>query len=203
VLKPITTYLTMIQQLQLAWKLTRFKVITATKGLKIRLPNFFYLLPKIHKTPWKTRPVVSGVSTINKHLSKWIDIQQLNKLSTTSAQPTLKIADNYSENYANYNLYHPAQIALWLMRCRCIQNIDNCYGIKTIGPWLNLHRFKLPRYHHAEQCFLFWQPFFKTSEWHSYGHPVRLQLSYHILQLPQGKSTSSAQHCPYLLPQVD
>jgi hypothetical protein len=40
----------------------------------LRLP-YFYLIPKIHKTPWKTRSVVSGFSTVNKSLSKWIDIQ--------------------------------------------------------------------------------------------------------------------------------
>jgi hypothetical protein len=40
----------------------------------LHLP-YFYLPPKVHKAPWKTRPVVSGVSSVNKPLSKWIDIQ--------------------------------------------------------------------------------------------------------------------------------
>jgi hypothetical protein len=30
--------------------------------LPVQLP-YFYALPKVHKTPWKTCPVVSGVST--------------------------------------------------------------------------------------------------------------------------------------------
>jgi hypothetical protein len=42
---------------------------------KIQLP-YFYILPKVHKQPkWKTRPVVSGVSSVLKPLSKWVDIQ--------------------------------------------------------------------------------------------------------------------------------
>ncbi len=40
----------------------------------LQLP-YFYALPKAHKSPWKTRPVVSGVSTIVEPLSQWIDTQ--------------------------------------------------------------------------------------------------------------------------------
>jgi hypothetical protein len=39
----------------------------------LQLP-YFYILPKVHKTPWATRPVVSGVSSILEPLSKWVDI---------------------------------------------------------------------------------------------------------------------------------
>jgi hypothetical protein len=41
----------------------------------LQLP-YFYALPKVHnKTPWKTRPVVSGVFTVVEPLSQWIDTQ--------------------------------------------------------------------------------------------------------------------------------
>jgi hypothetical protein len=40
----------------------------------LQLP-YFYALPKVHKTPWKTRPVVSAVSTVEEPLSQWIDTQ--------------------------------------------------------------------------------------------------------------------------------
>ena len=36
---------------------------------QLSLP-YFYLLPKVHKTPWATRPVVSGVSSVLELLSK-------------------------------------------------------------------------------------------------------------------------------------
>ena len=41
---------------------------------QLQLP-YFYILPKVHKTPWKTRPVVSQVSSVIEPLSQWIDYQ--------------------------------------------------------------------------------------------------------------------------------
>jgi hypothetical protein len=40
----------------------------------LHLP-YFYILPKIHKSPWGTRPVVSGISSVLEPLSKWIDVK--------------------------------------------------------------------------------------------------------------------------------
>ena len=41
---------------------------------QLSLP-YFYLFPKVHKTPWATRPVVSDVSSVLEPRSKWVDIQ--------------------------------------------------------------------------------------------------------------------------------
>eukprot|EP00978_Attheya_sp_CCMP212_P004338 scaffold9464_cov25-Attheya_sp.AAC.2 len=41
---------------------------------KLRTP-IFYVLPKIHKTPWKTRPVISTISSVLSIASKWLDYQ--------------------------------------------------------------------------------------------------------------------------------
>ena len=35
----------------------------------------FYLTAKVHKTPWKTRPVVAACGTLMKTISKWVDYQ--------------------------------------------------------------------------------------------------------------------------------
>ena len=35
----------------------------------------FYAMPKMHKEPWATRPVVSGICSVMESLSKWLDIQ--------------------------------------------------------------------------------------------------------------------------------
>jgi len=35
---------------------------------------YFYLLPKVHKTPWSTRPIISVSVSITYGLAKWLDI---------------------------------------------------------------------------------------------------------------------------------
>lgn len=35
--------------------------------------SYFYLLIKVHKTPWKTRPIVSISGSVNYAISKWLD----------------------------------------------------------------------------------------------------------------------------------
>lgn len=40
----------------------------------------FYIMAKVHKTPWKTRPVVSTTNSVLFAISKWLDFQ-LQKLS--------------------------------------------------------------------------------------------------------------------------
>jgi hypothetical protein len=47
-------------------------VIQQKDGLQFQ---YFYVLPKVHKVPWKTHPVVSKVSLIQEALSVWINVQ--------------------------------------------------------------------------------------------------------------------------------
>ena len=56
-------------------------------NISLQLP-YFYLLPKVHKTPCATRPVVSGVSSVLEPPSKWVDIQLFYNVWSTYARPT-------------------------------------------------------------------------------------------------------------------
>ena len=41
-------------------------------SIQTRIPQF-YTIPKVHKTPWKTRPIVSCMNSQLGYLSKWAD----------------------------------------------------------------------------------------------------------------------------------
>ena len=41
--------------------------------IQLQLP-YFYILSKVQKVHWATRPVVSGVCSVLEPLSKWVDI---------------------------------------------------------------------------------------------------------------------------------
>jgi hypothetical protein len=58
----------------------------------LHLP-YFYILLKVHKTPWKTRLVVSAVSLVLESLSKWIDLhlQQIVHLCPAYLQDTWQL----------------------------------------------------------------------------------------------------------------
>jgi hypothetical protein len=105
---------------------------------------YFYLLPKIHKTPWKTQPVVSGVSTVNEPLSKWIDIQLQQVIHLCPAY--LKDSWQLLRMLRELPPLPPDTICFTADAVLMYTNIDNQHPIETFGRWLNLHRANLPTY---------------------------------------------------------
>jgi hypothetical protein len=107
----------------------------------LHLP-YFYLLPKVHKTPWKTRPVVSGVSSVNEPLSKWIDIQlqrvvHLCPVYLKDSWQLLRELRDLPTLPSDATCFTADAVSMYT-------NIDNSQGIATIGRWLELHRPNLP-----------------------------------------------------------
>jgi hypothetical protein len=94
-------------------------IVQQKEGLQFQ---YFYVLPKVHKVPWKTRPVVSKVASIQEALNVWIDVQLqevlylcpaylkdswyfLDRLKTQLANSTIFTADA-AGMYSNINTDH-------------------------------------------------------------------------------------------------
>jgi hypothetical protein len=107
----------------------------------LQLP-YFYALPKVHKTPWKTRPVVSGVSTVFEPLRQWID---------TQLKRVIHLCPSYLKD--GWQLVHalrdiqdlpPDAVCYTADAVSMYSNINTDHGIETIAKWLQLHRAELP-----------------------------------------------------------
>lgn len=106
---------------------------------KLRTP-IFYALPKIHKTPWKTRPVVSTISSVLSIASKWLDYQLQQLIphirsyirdSTEVLQRIKKVGDLPP----NSKLFTADAVSMYT-------NIDSDHAIKSIDSWLTELAYK-------------------------------------------------------------
>jgi hypothetical protein len=108
---------------------------------ELQLP-YFYILPKVHKKPWKTRPVVSGTSTVNEPLSKWIDyhLQQVLHLCPAYLKDSWQLLRDLKQLPplpSDCIIYTADAVSMYT-------NIDNDHGILTMKNWLALHKPELP-----------------------------------------------------------
>jgi hypothetical protein len=108
---------------------------------KIRRPPQFYLLPKVHKTPMKTRPVVSCVGSFNEIASKWLDykLAKIVHLCPSYTKDSYQILDELKALGTlppNARLFTADAVSMYT-------NIDASHGIEIIGKWLELHRSEI------------------------------------------------------------
>ena len=92
---------------------------------------YFYLLPKVHKTPWATRPVVSGVSSVLEPLSKWVDIQLQRVVHLCPAY--LKDSWHFLNEMKNLDILDEYRIVTSDAKAMYV-NINTDHAIETI--WL-------------------------------------------------------------------
>ena len=102
---------------------------------------YFYLLPKVHKTPWATRPVVSGVSSVLEPLSKWVDIQLQRVIHLCPAY--LKDSWHFLNEMKNLDILDEYRIVTSDAKAMYV-NINTDHAIETIRLWFDLHAAKLP-----------------------------------------------------------
>lgn len=111
---------------------------------------YFYLLAKVHKTPWKTRPIISVSGSMLYALGKWVDVclqniittlpyvcrssyhlaQELRELRLQSTNATLFTMDAVSM-YTNIDTDHALAKIGEFMRSQNIVNLLNAKGIKA------------------------------------------------------------------------
>ena len=108
----------------------------------LQLP-YFYVLPKVHKTPWKTRPVVSSVSTALEPLSQWIDdqLQQVLHLCPAYLKDSwhlLRKLKDIKQLPHDARLFTADAVSMY-------SNIPTKHGLEVMKKWFDLHRNHLPK----------------------------------------------------------
>ena len=107
---------------------------------KYRIPTFYGLI-KIHKSPWKIRPVVSCCGSLLARLSTWVDfhLQRLKKFIPSYVQDSEDLQRQLS------SLQIPKNTRLFT--CDAISmytNIDIDRSISIIKNWFETFRHELP-----------------------------------------------------------
>lgn len=109
----------------------------------VRRP-LFYINPKIHKTPWASRPVVSCVGSYNEIFSKWIDhwLKKLIGLLPSYLRDSAQVVTELREIKRV-----PAGARIFTSDAKAMYtNIDPRHGVATIRSFLEDHEDKLPQH---------------------------------------------------------
>jgi hypothetical protein len=114
-------------------------VVQQKEGLQFQ---YFYILPKVHKVPWKTRPVVSEVSSIQEALSVWIDVQlqQVLYLCPAYLKDSWHFLDRLKTQPplpANSTIFTADAVSMY-------SNINTDHALDTVANWLDLHSNDIP-----------------------------------------------------------
>jgi hypothetical protein len=102
---------------------------------------YFYAMPKMHKNPWASRPVVSGVCSVMKALSIWLDVQ---------LQSVVHLCPCYLKD--SWHFLNDIRDLKNLQGCKLVTadatamytNINTDHAIDTLKRWFTLHEAELP-----------------------------------------------------------
>lgn len=108
---------------------------------QMHMPRF-YIMPKVHKNPWATRPVVSQSGSIFEPLSKWLDaeLQKVITLCPAYLKDSWDLLKAIRAMHLPANAYFITADAVSMY-----SNIDTDHGLATISNWLQLHKADLPK----------------------------------------------------------
>ena len=94
--------------------------------LQRQLPQF-YTIPKVHKTPWKTQPMVSCINSNLGHLSKWVDRQLQRVIHLCPAY--LKDSDSLMHKLLTLDKLPPTAVIVIADAVSMYTNIDTNHGL--------------------------------------------------------------------------
>jgi hypothetical protein len=100
------------------------------------------LLPKVHKPPWATRPVVSQCGSILEHLSKLLDfeLQKVLRLSPGYLKDSWELNDklnSFESLLKDPIIFSADAVAMY-------PNINADHALEIMEKWLELHKAELP-----------------------------------------------------------
>jgi len=112
-----------------------------------RLPQF-YISPKVHKTPWATRPIVSCVGSNIEVMSKYLDyqLQRVVHLCPSRIRDSASLLDAIKK-------LPPLPPGTQLATADAVSmytNMDTQHVISTVNRWLHRHKRALPSDLHIE-----------------------------------------------------
>eukprot|EP00978_Attheya_sp_CCMP212_P041848 scaffold245367_cov28-Attheya_sp.AAC.1 len=94
-----------------------------------------------HKTPWKTRPVVSTISSVLSIASKWLDYQlqqlipHITSYSISDSTEVLERIKKVGDLPRTSKLFTADAVSMYT-------NIDSDHAIKSIDAWLTDLEYK-------------------------------------------------------------
>ena len=107
----------------------------------LHLP-YFYIAPKVHKTPWKTRPVISAVASVLEPMSRWIDVQLQRVIHLCPAY----LADSWQllRELKNLTCLPPDTRLFTADAVSMYTNINTSHALEVFDAWFALHANDLP-----------------------------------------------------------
>ena len=96
------------------------------------------MTPKVHKNPWKMRPIVCCCGTLLNYLSRWLDywFQKLRPLIPSYIKDSSQLLSRLRDLQQNGPL--PPNIWVFTADAKSMYtNIDTAHALEMIGAWLD------------------------------------------------------------------
>jgi hypothetical protein len=103
----------------------------------------FCVTPKVHKTPWSTRPVVSCVGSFAEIFSKWLD-HQMKKLLPMFSKTYLKDSFAILHDIRNLGPLPPHAKLFTANAVSMYTNIDTLHAMDTFRQWFASYPEEIP-----------------------------------------------------------